>query len=140
MNDFHTFADYYNKLGLNYDDNPFDTADKMYVMRYKSHDTEALVTRSYGGTKIEDVKTAQNVLGLNENNTFLNKEPYLGTGVTKDVAGGVGKMELMTIRDNAGNRQYCSLDDGSAIYEVSRGSNEEKIVAIRYNEQWWKVK
>lgn len=113
----------------------------MYVMRYTSHDTEALVTRSYGGTKIEDVKTAQNVLGLNENNTFLNKETYLGTGVTKDAAGGVGKMELMmTVKDNAGNAQYCSVDDGSAIYEVSRGSNKEKIVAIRYNEQWLKVK
>lgn len=46
----------------------------------------------------------------------------------------------MTVKYNAANAQYCFLDDGSAIYEVSRVSNKEKIVAIRYNEQWWRVK
>ncbi|AGF57866.1 hypothetical protein B0P06_003824 [Clostridium saccharoperbutylacetonicum] len=140
MQDCYTFDDYYNKLGLNYGDNPFDTADKMYVMRYTSQDTEALVTRSYGGTTLKDVKAAQNVLGLNENNTFLNSDPYLGTGVTKDVEGGIGKMELMTIKDNLGNAQYCTVDDGSAIYEVARESNNERLIAIRYNKRWWKVK
>jgi hypothetical protein len=140
MQDCYTFDDYYNKLGLNYDNSPFNTADEMYIMRYTSQDTEALITRSYGGTTIEDVKTAQNILGLNENNTFLNKDPYLGTGVTKDVEGGIGKMELITMKDNLGNAQYCSIDDGSAIYEISRDNNIEKIVAIRYNEKWWRVK
>ncbi|WP_279232038.1 MULTISPECIES: hypothetical protein [Clostridium] len=39
-----------------------------------------------------------------------------------------------------GNSQYCFLDDGFVIYEVSRGSETEKIVAIRYSNQWWKMR
>ena len=45
----------------------------------------------------------------------------------------------MTIKDIGGNAQYCKIEDGSAIYKVERDSLEEKLVAIRYNEKWWKV-
>ena len=139
MQDCSTFNDYYNKLGLNYEGNPFDTADKMYVMRYTSPDTERLVTRSYGGCSDKDVKIAQDVLGLDAGHTFKNDPPYLGTGVTKDVENGIGKMELMTIKDIGGNAQYCKIEDDSAIYKVERDSLEEKLVAIRHKNKWWKV-
>ncbi|MBR6475005.1 MAG: RHS repeat-associated core domain-containing protein, partial [Lachnospiraceae bacterium] len=96
MQDCVSFDDYYDSLGLNYKNNPFDNADKLYVMRFTSNDTEALVTRSYGGTSPLDVERAKIEFGLNDQNSFLNDDPYLGTGVTKDVKGGLGKMELMT--------------------------------------------
>ena len=126
MQDCHTFDDYYNKLGLNYKGNPFDDADKLYVMRYTSPDTESLVTRSYGGICEADVKVAQEILGLDSQHTFLNDAPYLGTGVTKDVEGGIGKMELMTIKDETGRALFCEVKDGSAIYEVMRDGNTER--------------
>lgn len=140
MQDCYTFIDYYNKLGLNYNGNPFDEADKMYVMRYKSIDTENLVTRSYGGTSIDDIKAVQDVLGLDSQHTFLNEAPYLGTGVTKDIKNGIGKLELMSIKDISGNAQYCKVNNGSAIYEICRDTNIERIAAIRFKGRWWKVK
>jgi len=140
MQDCYTFSDYYNKLGLNYNGNPFDEADKMYVMRYTSIDTENLVTRSYGGTSIDDIKAVQDVLGLDSQHTFLNEAPYLGTGVTKDIKNGVGKLELMSIKDISGNSTYCSINDESAIYEITRDDIGEKLVAIRYEGKWFKVR
>ena len=109
-------------------------------MRYTSPDTESLVTRSYGGICEADVRAAQEILGLNGQHTFLMDEPYLGTGVTKDVEGGIGKMELMTIKDSKGYATYCEIEDGSVIYEIKRGSLNEKIVAIRDEGKWIKVK
>lgn len=139
MQDCKTFNDYYSKLGLNYQNNPYDNADKMYVMRYTSPDTEALVTRSYGGTCPEDIERAKTAIGLNDRNTFYNDDPYLGTGVTKDVDGGLGKMELMTQKDENGNATYCIIDDGSCIYEISR-NGDEKLAAVRLEGKWYKVK
>lgn len=45
------------------------------------------------------------------------------------------KMELMTIKDNAGNAQYCKISNGSAIYEIYRADSTGKIVLIRFK---WK--
>jgi len=139
MQDCYTFIDYYNILGSNYNGNPFDEADKMYVMRYTSIDTENLVTRSYGGTSIDDIKAVQDVLGLDSQHTFLNEAPYLGTGVTKDIKNGVGKLELMSIKDISGNPRYCKIEDGSAIYEIIRDKKYERLKAVRINGKWWQV-
>ncbi|KOF56263.1 hypothetical protein AGR56_05205 [Clostridium sp. DMHC 10] len=79
-----------------------------------SHDTEALVTRSYGGTTIEDVKTAQNVLGLNENNTFLNKEPYLGTSNPEESINKINSIiDIQNKRNKLGESRcsrYCFME------------------------------
>ncbi|AAK78322.1 hypothetical protein BJV85_003679 [Clostridium acetobutylicum] len=106
MQDCYSYDDYYKKLGLNYINwdgtvsvytNPDTQA--LYIERFTSEDTEDYVVHSYGGTIDEDVKMAQNVLGLDARSTFKMDSPYLGTGVTKDIDGGIGKLEFMTKKE-----------------------------------------
>lgn len=141
MQDCYSYDDYYKKLGLNYINwdgtvsvytNPDIQA--LYIERFTSNNTEDYVVHSYGGTIDEDVKIAQNVLGLDDRNTFKMDSPYLDTGVTKDIDNGIGKVEFMTKKG-----KYCEVSDGVAIYKLERGSGKETLSAIRIDGKWYEV-
>lgn len=141
MQDCYSYDDYYKKLGLNYINgdgtvsvytNPDTQA--LYIERFTSNNTEDYVVHSYGGTTDEDVKIAQNVLGLDDSNTFKMDSPYLGTGVTKDIDSGIGKVEFMTKKG-----KYCEVSDGAAIYKLERGSGKETLAAVRIDGKWHEV-
>jgi hypothetical protein len=141
MQDCYSYDDYYKKPGLNYINadgtvsvytNPDTQA--LYIERFTSSNTEDYVVHSYGGNTDEDVKMAQNVLGLDDSNTFKMDSPYLGTGVTKDIDGGIGKLEFMALKG-----KYCKISNGAAIYKLERGSSKEILVAVRIKGKWYEI-
>ena len=133
LSDCKTYMDYYNKLGLNYFQDgkpgPYTTAEKMYVVRFISGDTETKVVRNIGGTTNLEVNRIKDLYkGQPDISVFRQDDPFVGTGFTKTPSGELGKPEYNT-------KGYCTIEDGAAIYELARNS-QEKIVAIRIENSW----
>jgi hypothetical protein len=136
MVDCKTYMDYYNKLGLNYfvdgKPGPYTTAEKMYIVRFRSTDTESKVVRNLGGTTEEEVSRIKELYNdTPEISVFKQDAPFVGNGFTKTPDGKIGKPEYITKE-----KEFCTIEDGAAIYELPRNAKEPKIVAIRVGEEW----
>ncbi len=126
--DCKTYMDYYNKLGLNYfvdgKPSPYSTAEKMYIVRFTSGETESKVVRNLGGTNDIEVSRIKNLYkDCSDISVFKQDDPFVGNGFTKTPSGELGKPEYNTIG-------YCQIKNGAAIYELSR-DGKEILVAIR---------
>lgn len=136
MADCKTYMDYYNKLGLNYfidgKSGPYTTAEKMYIVRFTSEETESKVVRNLGGTNDIEVSRIRNLYkDYSDISTFKQDNPFVGTGFTKTPSGKLGKPEYNTI-------DYCRIKNNAAIYELTR-DGKEKLVAIRIRNKWRKL-
>ena len=154
MQDCLTYEDYFNELGLNYGSNQkylpngdanlsynsFLDDNAMYIKRFVSSNTEDLAIRSFGGNTVDDVAKVMDAIGTDKTETIKLDMPYQGTGLTRDIEGGAGKFELYTKLDDAGKATYGKVADGAAIYEVVRGVEGERLVAVRIRNNWYKVR
>ena len=134
--DCKTYMDYYNKLGLNYfvdgKPSPYSTAEKMYIVRFTSGETESKVVRNLGGTNDIEVSRIKNLYkDCSDISVFKQDDPFVGNGFTKTPSGELGKPEYNTIG-------YCQIKNGAAIYELSR-DGKEILVAIRIRNKWRKL-
>lgn len=131
---YKTYKEYFEQLGLHYEGGPFKTADKMYIIRYMSSDTEKNVCRNFGGTTVDEKKRIMNLYGLDEEHVFVQKDPFVGNGGTKTPANEFGTIEYKAFKP-------CKIEDGAAIYELKRGV-PETLAAVRVFEDdkyVWKV-
>lgn len=131
--DCKTYMDYYNKLGLNYfvdgKPSPYSTAEKMYIVRFTSGETEAKVVRNLGGTNDIEVSRIKNLYkDCSDISVFKQDDPFVGNGFTKTPSGELGKPEYNTIG-------YCQIKNGAAIYKLGRNGPEE-LVAVRIDDIW----
>ncbi len=132
VNDCVTYNDYYNMLGLNYDSSPFKDGSLMFPMRFTTDKTNAVV-RSFGGTTDANADRVINLLGINKNKKIVNPWPYTGTASTLNVSGGRGAFEL-NFADI-----FPEVNDGAAIYRVSKSCNVEKLFAVKIDKEWFLV-
>ena len=107
----------------------------MYIKRFTSNETETKLIRSFGGNSADDVNKVKNALNLDDLHTVKQDLPYQGIGLTKDVEDGIGILEFNTLKDT-----FCSVDDGSAIYKITKDVDGEQLAAIRYRNTWYKVR
>lgn len=131
---YKTYKEYFEQLGLHYEGGPFKTADKMYIIRYMSSDTEKNVCRNFGGTTVDEKKRIMNLYGLDEEHVFVQKDPFVGNGGTKTPVNEFGTIEYKAFKP-------CKIEDGAAIYELKRGV-PETLAAVRVFEDdkyVWKV-
>ena len=66
--------------------------------------------------------------------TFIQKDPFVGNGVTKTPSNEYGTIEYNAFKP-------CEIEDGAAIYELKRGM-PEKLAAVRVfddDKYVWKV-
>ena len=131
--DCKTYMDYYNKLGLNYfidgKPGPYTTAEKMYIVRFTSGETESKVVRNLGGTNDIEVSRIKNLYkDCSDISFFKQDDPFVGNGFTKTTSGELGKPEYNTI-------DYCRIKNGAAIYKLGRNGLEE-LVAVRIDDIW----
>ena len=131
---YKTFEEFYERLGLHYDGSPYKSADKMYIIRYISSDTEKNVCRNFGGTTMEEKNRIMNLYGIDDEHAFVQKDPFVGNGTTKTPSNKYGSIEYNAFKP-------CEIMDGAAIYELKKGGAEQ-IVAVRVFEDdkyIWKV-
>jgi len=124
---YKTYNELYEKLGLHYDGSPYKTADKMYIMKFTSVDTENNVCRNLGGTTKPERKRIMDLYGLDENHAFIQKDPFVGNGMTKTSFNEYGTIEYQVSKP-------CDIDIGAAIYELDRNGSI-KIVAVRVKDK-----
>ena len=133
---YKTYNELYEKLGLHYDGSPYKTADKMYIMKFTSVDTENNVCRNLGGTTKPERKRIMDLYGLDENHAFIQKDPFVGNGMTKTPFNEYGTIEYQVSKP-------CDIDIGAAIYELDRNGSI-KIVAVRVKDKseviWKEIK
>lgn len=91
--------------------------------------------KSFGATTDAGVDRVAGLTGVDKSSLIRQDSPYTGTAVTKNVLDNmVGAPELNT----AGN--YMKVEDGAAMYQVSRYGGPEKIAAVRIDGKWLMVK
>ena len=133
---YKTYNELYEKLGLHYDGSPYKTADKMYIMKFTSVDTENNVCRNLGGTTKPERKRIMDLYGLDENHAFIQKDPFVGNGMTKTPFNEYGTIEYQVSKP-------CDIDIGAVIYELDRNGSI-KIVAVRVKDKskviWKEIK
>ena len=129
---YKTYKEYYEQLGLHYEGGPFKTADKMYIIRYMSSDTEKNVCRNFGGTTVDEKKRIMNLYGLDDEHAFVQKDPFVGNGVTKTPSNEYGSIEFNAF-------EPCEIENGAAIYELGRNTENPKLVAVRRRNKWYTV-
>ena len=136
VENYKTYNELYEKLGLHYDGSPYKTADKMYIMKFTSVDTENNVCRNLGGTTKPERKRIMDLYGLDENHAFIQKDPFVGNGMTKTPFNEYGTIEYQVSKP-------CDIDIGAVIYELDRNGSI-KIVAVRVKDKseviWKEIK
>lgn len=125
---YKTFEEFYERLGLHYDGSPYKSADKMYIIRYISSDTEKNVCRNFGGTTMEEKNRIMNLYGIDDEHAFVQKDPFVGNGTTKTPSNKYGSIEYNAFKP-------CTIEDGAAIYKLGRNGPEE-LVAVRIDDIW----
>ena len=123
---YKTFEEFYERLGLHYDGSPYKSADKMYIIRYISSDTEKNVCRNFGGTTMEEKNRIMNLYGIDDEHAFVQKDPFVGNGTTKTPSNKYGSIEYNAFKP-------CTIEDGAAIYEL--GLNVKEYI----NQHLWFV-
>lgn len=98
--------------------------------------TKGSATTTGSGTN----ESRTDTYGSSKTCTFAQNSPFTGTAHTLHTENGAGKMEYLPMKDDNGNRQFCKMDDGAAIYEIDRATGKERLVAIRDDEIWKKVR
>ena len=128
--EYKTYEDFYEQLGLHYEGTPYKSADKMYIIRYISPNTEKNVCRNFGGTTVDEKKRIMNLYGLDDEHAFVQKDPFVGNGATKTPSNEYGSIEFNAFKP-------CKIEDGAAIYELCRTAENPKLVAVRHKNQWY---
>ena len=128
--EYKTYEEFYEQLGLHYEGTPYKSADKMYIIRYISPNTEKNVCRNFGGTTVDEKKRIMNLYGLDDEHAFVQKDPFVGNGATKTPSNEYGSIEFNAFKP-------CKIEDGAAIYELGRTAENPKLVAVRHKNQWY---